>query len=258
MIEIWPIPVLGDNYVWVLQPAGGAEVAVVDPGDGAPVLAALSERGLGLAAILITHHHADHTGGVRTLVNRWSCPVYGPAAESIAAVDRPVRHGDRIMLSESLGDMEVLEVPGHTAGHVAYSSDGAVFCGDTLFAGGCGRVFEGTPDQMVDSLNRIVSLGPATQVYCAHEYTVSNLRFASTVEPGNAALATRLDHAMLQRKSGTPTVPSTIEIELETNPFLRCGEHTVIDAAQNHIGRELSGEVEVFTVVRAWKDGWRG
>jgi hydroxyacylglutathione hydrolase len=258
MIDIRPIPVLSDNYVWVIHADGASEAVVVDPGDGAAVARALSEHGLRLAAILLTHHHADHTGGVRELLAASPCPVFGPGAESIPAVDRPVAEGDRIELGPAFGAIEVIEVPGHTAGHVAYAGDEFVLCGDTLFAGGCGRVFEGTPGQMVHSLNRLVALGPSTRVYCAHEYTVSNLRFASVVEPENPTLAHRLDEAMALRSAGTPTVPSTIEIELDTNPFLRCGERTVIDAAQTHIGRALADEIEVFTVVRAWKDGWRG
>jgi len=258
MIHFWPVPVLSDNYVWILQPEGSAEVVVVDPGDGPLVRDTLASRGLRPAAILLTHHHADHTAGVASLLDMAPAPVYGPAVETIATVDRPIGGGDTIEV-EGLGlELQVMDVPGHTAGHVAYAGDGFVLCGDTLFAGGCGRVFEGTPQQMVESLTRLAALDPSTALYCAHEYTVANLRFATQVEPGNSALADRLAGVLQQREMGEPTVPSTIETELRTNPFLRCRKQSVIEAAEAYSGGSLSNEVEVFAVVRAWKDRWRG
>jgi len=154
--------------------------------------------------------------------------------------------------------LDVIDVPGHTAGHVAYSGEGYVFCGDTLFAGGCGRLFEGTPDQMVRSLSRLTALPPDTEIHCAHEYTVSNLRFGLEVEPENAAVHARLEHAQRLRADGRPTVPSTLALEMGTNVFLRCAEPGVIDGAERHAGRSLANEVEVFAAVRQWKDGWRG
>lgn len=258
MTRIWPVEVLGDNYVWVIQSATRLAVAVVDPGDADPVILALDEHGLSLAAILLTHHHADHTAGVGALLARAEVPVYGPVGEKIPTVSRPVTGGDQVKIDEIEVVLDVIDVPGHTAGHVAYSGEGYVFCGDTLFAGGCGRLFEGTPDQMVRSLSRLTALPPDTEVHCAHEYTVSNLQFGLEVEPENAALHARLEHAQRLRADGRPTVPSTLTLELGTNVFLRCAEPGVIDAAEHHAGRSLADEVEVFATVRQWKDGWRG
>jgi hydroxyacylglutathione hydrolase len=251
-----PVSVLGDNYVWILGVHGSSRAAVVDPGDAGPVLQALRDRELELAAILLTHHHADHSGGVAELAARARVPVYGPARETISGVDHPVGEGDRIDAAGT--PLEVLEVPGHTAGHVAYRGEGFVLSGDTLFAGGCGRLFEGTPEQMSRSLARLAALAPATSVHCAHEYTVANLRFALLVEPDNGHLHERLAAAELLRREGKPTVPSTIAIERLTNPFLRCSEPAVAAAAARFLGHEPRSEVEVFAAIRGWKDGWRG
>jgi hydroxyacylglutathione hydrolase len=256
MTHARPVAALGDNYVWILHAHDGRQAVVVDPGDAAPVLSELRRSGLALAAILLTHHHADHVGGVADLIGTARVPVYGPAREAIAGVDRPVRDGDRVEPSGLA--FEVLEVPGHTAGHVAYHGEGLVLSGDTLFAGGCGRLFEGTPEQMVRSLARLAALAPTTSVCCAHEYTVANLRFACEVEPGNHDLRDRLGDAMRLRSEGRPTVPSTIEIERRTNPFLRAAEPEVVEAAARRLGRRPTDEVEVFAVIRSWKDGWRG
>jgi hydroxyacylglutathione hydrolase len=258
MINVWPIQVLGDNYVWVLQTPHSHTVALVDPGDGERVLAELRSRGLRPVAVLITHHHADHTGGLGVLVDHFRTPVYGPSRERIRWVDHPVEGGRSLRLETLDLDLEVLDVPGHTAAHLAYRAPDAVFVGDVLFAGGCGRIFEGTPAEMYSSLRRLAGLAPSTAVYCAHEYTVSNLRFAREVEPANSDLEIRLDRALAQRRRGEPTVPSTIDLELRTNPFLRCGEPTVIEAAGRYAGRPMGDEVEVFATIRAWKDGWRG
>ncbi len=258
MVEIWPIPVLGDNYVWILQSPTSPDVVVVDPGSGPPVAAELAGRGLTVAAVLLTHHHSDHVGGVASLVEDRRAPVHGPAGEAIAGVDRPVNGGDRLEFSAVGVALEVLDVPGHTAGHIAFAGDGFVLCGDTLFAGGCGRVFEGTPAQMVGSLARLAALPSGTRIYCAHEYTEANLRFAAMVEPGNAALAARRDRVRELRGRGLATVPSTMADELGTNPFLRCAEPDVIAAAERHAGRAMADPVDVFATIRAWKDGWRG
>ena len=258
MIRIWPIEVLGDNYVWVLQPEEHPVVAVVDPGDAGPVIRALDDRGLDLAAMLITHHHADHTSGVGALLARGQVPVYGPARERIPTVSRPVTGGERVQINELGVELMVLDVPGHTAGHIAFVGAGFVFCGDTLFAGGCGRLFEGTPLQMVDSLSRLAALPSGTEVYCAHEYTVSNLGFGHEVEPENTDLEARLDDARRLRAHDRPTVPSTIALELRTNVYLRCSTPDVVAAAERYAGRGLADQVEVFAAVRGWKDGWRG
>jgi hydroxyacylglutathione hydrolase len=258
MVDIWPIEVFSDNYVWVLQTDGVREVVVVDPGDGLATLAALETRDLIPTAILVTHHHADHIGGIDEIVEGRAVHVFGPASEKIQCVDRPVMEGDSVELPALDLTLSVLEVPGHTAGHVAYHAPGFVLSGDTLFAGGCGRVFEGTAEQMHGSVARFADMEADTRVFCAHEYTVSNLSFAAAVEPGNRELQRRLADAIALRGNDKPTVPSTIELEQRTNPFLRCRERTVVSAAEKHAGRRLSSEVEVFATVREWKDGWRG
>ena len=256
MAAIIPIPAFADNYVWLLRE--GRAAVVVDPGDAAPVQAYLDREGLDLAAIVATHHHGDHVGGVEALVARRHVPVYGPARESIPARTRGLREGDAIVL-DALGlELLVLDVPGHTAGHIAYigrvADAPALFCGDTLFAAGCGRIFEGTPATMWTSLQKLAALDPATRVFCAHEYTLANLRFAAAVEPANVALAQRHARDAALRDRGRPTVPSTIADELATNPFLRAGEPAVRAAAEAHAGHRLDGAVAVFAALRAWKN----
>ncbi len=259
MAAIIPIPAFADNYVWLLRE--GCAAVVVDPGDAAPVQAYLDREGLDLAAIVATHHHGDHVGGIEALVARWPVPVYGPARETIPARTRALREGDGVVLDAFELELFVLDVPGHTAGHIAYTGRVAdapvLFCGDTLFAAGCGRIFEGTPAMMWTSLAKLAALDPATRVFCAHEYTLANLRFAAAVEPANAALARRQARDAALRKRGRPTVPSTIADELATNPFLRAGEPAVRAAAEAHAGRPLDGDVAVFAELRAWKNGYR-
>ena len=256
MAAIIPIPAFADNYIWLLR-AGRAAV-VVDPGDAAPVQAYLDREGLDLAAIVATHHHGDHVGGIEGLVARRRVPVYGPARESIPARTSALREGDAVVLDELGLELLVLDVPGHTAGHIAYTGRVAdapvLFCGDTLFAAGCGRIFEGTPATMWTSLSKLAALDPATRVFCAHEYTLANLRFAAAVEPANVALAQRRVRDAALRDRGQPTVPSTIADELATNPFLRANEPAVRAAAEAHAGRLLDGDVAVFAQLRAWKD----
>jgi hydroxyacylglutathione hydrolase len=258
MLQIWPVRVYSDNYVWVLETEGSRQVAVVDPGEAAPVLEALQERDLDIGTVLVTHHHGDHVGGLREIVHACHPAVYGSANESIAKVDHPVHDRDRIHLPEIDLHLGVIDLCGHTSGHVGYLGDGFAFVGDTLFGGGCGRVFEGTFEQMYRSLTRLAALPAATEIYCAHEYTLTNLRFAREVEPENLALADRIAEAEVKRSKKQPTVPSTIALELATNPFLRCFEPTVVTAAENHADRALESDIEVFGVLRRWKDEWTG
>ncbi len=256
MVDVWPIPIFDDNYVWVIGVDDASPVIVVDPGAAAPVTGALAARGKELAAILVTHHHADHTGGAAELAARASCPVFGPAGEDIPAVDRPLREGSTVAVAGLR--LEVIEVPGHTRGHLAYVGHGLLLAGDTLFAGGCGRVFEGTPREMWGSLDRLAGLPGGTALYCGHEYTVGNLRFAVEVEPGNDRLLARLQEATAARHRGAPTLPSTIAEERATNPFLRTGRAEIRRVAERFRGAPLTDDVQVFAAIRAWKDGWRG
>jgi hydroxyacylglutathione hydrolase len=258
MLKVTPVEAFSDNYIWLIHGrTDPCRVAIVDPGDPRPVLNRLEDDGLEAVAILATHHHSDHIGGVNTLVDALRLPVYGPASERIPRLDYPLRQSDRVSL-ESLGiEFGVIDCPGHTAGHIAYHGHGALFCGDTLFSAGCGRLFEGTPKQMTNSLEKLAALPEDTHVYCTHEYTISNLRFAAAVEPGNDDVLAYLDRAGRLRKDDRPTLPTTLELEKRVNPFLRCAQEDVRRAAERHIGRALHDNVAVFAAVRAWKDGFR-
>ncbi|MBX6393914.1 MAG: hydroxyacylglutathione hydrolase [Burkholderiales bacterium] len=246
------IPAFSDNYIWTLRDERHA--VVVDPGDASPVQDYLRREGLKLAAILITHHHNDHTGGVAALKRAHDVPVYAPHDERIPEASRRVREGDTVELPAFGLKLEVLEVPGHTRTHVAYYGAGMLFCGDTLFACGCGRLFEGTPAQMRDSLAKLMALPDDTRVYCAHEYTLSNIAFARAVEPGNAALAEREARDRAAREAGRPTLPSTIGLEKATNPFLRTDEPAVAAAAAQFLQRTPASAVDVFAAIREWKN----
>lgn len=250
-MQIDAIPACADNYIWALRHAG--QVVVVDPGEAAPVLACLQRTGDRLAAILVTHHHGDHIGGIAELVARFPAAVFGPAREAGDVVTRPLRDGARATV---LGiDFEVLEVPGHTRGHVAYyARDVGLFCGDTLFGAGCGRVFEGTLAEMHASLARLAALPPDTRIYCAHEYTQSCLGFARTVEPDNPAIDARSAAVAARRAAGLPSVPSLLADELATNPFLRWNAPGVIAAAAARLGRPPASAAETFAAIRLWRD----
>ena len=258
-LAVTRVPAFEDNYLWLVHGAGMAarKVAVVDPGDAAPIVHALQNQNLELAAILVTHHHRDHIGGVATLAAEYAVPVYGPAQEAIPARTVALKEGDEVAL-QALGlRFQVIDVPGHTAGHIAYYGHGALFCGDTLFSGGCGRLFEGTPEQMLASLDKLASLPPETRVYCAHEYTAANLRFALAVEPGNGALREYQGVVTSLRARNEATVPTTLGLETRINPFMRTRLPSVRNAAAAHAGRPPADDAAAFAVVREWKNGFR-
>jgi hydroxyacylglutathione hydrolase len=250
--EIVPIKAFKDNYVWTLR--RGRHAAVVDPGEARPVLDYLAREGLELAAVLATHHHADHVGGIPELLQRFRVPVYGPRNEPIATLTHPVSEGDEVSVPELGVSFSVLDIPGHTRAHIAYYGAGALFCGDTLFACGCGRLFEGTAEQMYGSLEKLRSLPDETKVYCGHEYTLANIGFAKAVEPGNAVLGAREQRDRRSRDAGRPTLPSTLGDEKATNPFLRCSDPVVIESANKYLGTRISDPVRVFAALRDWKN----
>jgi hydroxyacylglutathione hydrolase len=255
MVSIIPIPAFRDNYIWAVR--AGNVAAVVDPGDAAPVLAWLDANGVELTAIIATHHHSDHVGGVTTLRERYDVPVFGPARENIPGRTHALGERDRIVVPGIELSLSVLDIPGHTAGHIAYYAmppDPLVFCGDTLFAAGCGRIFEGTAEQMWSSLSKLAALDGNTRVYCGHEYTLANLRFAAAVEPHSADIEARIVHEREKRERNEPTLPSTIDAEHATNPFLRAAVPAVMASAAAHAGRPMDGTVDAFATLRAWKN----
>ncbi len=258
MLDVRAIPAFQDNYIWMIHGARDPRaVAVVDPGDAGPVLAALTADGLRLEAILATHHHADHVGGVAQLVAETGAGVFGPARERMPCDVTRLAAGDRARLAGLGLEFAVLDVPGHTAGHVAYVGHGALFCGDTMFSAGCGRLFEGTAEQMLASLDRFAELPDETRVYCGHEYTLANLRFARCVEAGNSDIMDYVKRATILRAEGRPTLPSTIGLEKRVNPFLRSRHENVKSSAERRAGRILPTPVAVFAEVRSWKDTFR-
>ena len=256
MPEIIPIPAFADNYIWLLR--HGSVAAIVDPGDATPVITHLERSGIALCAILATHHHGDHVGGIPALLARWQVPVFGPAREKIPGRTQALSGGDSIKVPGIDATFDVIDVPGHTSGHIAlfgeFAGGPVLFCGDTLFTGGCGRLFEGTPDQMWASLSALAALPPETRVYCGHEYTLANLRFALAVEPDNTDLRAREAREQAKRGRGEPTVPSTIGVERATNPFLRAHLPQVLSAAAAHAGRAMANDVESFATLREWKN----
>jgi hydroxyacylglutathione hydrolase len=251
-MDIIPLPAFRDNYIWALS--DGRHALVVDPGDAAPVEEFLAGSGLQLAAILVTHHHADHVGGIERLLRLGAVPVFGPARETIPCLSVALREGDVVRLDAPQLELRVMEVPGHTAGHIAYVGAGVVFCGDTLFSAGCGRLFEGTPQQMYASLARLAALPDDTRVYCTHEYTLANLAFACMAEPENLARDAWLADCESTRAAGRPTLPSSVGLEKQINPFLRTAEHTVRDTIAARLGHQPSGPVETFAALREWKN----
>ena len=261
LLQVWPIPAFDDNYIWCIH--DGNSALVVDPGDANPVLQYLADSKLYLKGILITHHHADHVGGILKLLEELGIdiPVYGPRGENIPGRTQLVKEGDVLEISAPRISLKALEVPGHTLSHIAYFAnmqanvvEPILFCGDTLFASGCGRLFEGTPTQMSQSLDKFKSLPKNTLVYCTHEYTLSNIRFALAVEPNNVNLISWSERAKELRDKNLPTLPTTIGQELQVNPFMRCDQTEVIHSAKAKSGQELPDSAHVLAVIRAWKD----
>ena len=253
-MQLMPLPAFSDNYVWLLD--RGEDRLVVDPGDAGPVLEKAAADGRAPTAILLTHHHDDHVGGVAALLRRWpGLPVYGPADPRIAGVDRPVGDCDRVAVGP--WRFEVIAVPGHTVSHIAFHGEGLLFCGDTLFSLGCGRLFEGTPRDMLGSLERLAALPAETLVCCGHEYTLANAAFARVVEPDNPALRRRQAEATTMRDRGLPTLPSTLGGELDCNPFLRIDAPAVRAAVAAHEPGAAGDRAATFAGLRRWKDGFR-
>ena len=259
-MELLAIAAFSDNYIWMLH--DGHQAVVVDPGDATPVLAALEAHSLRLVGILVTHHHSDHVGGLAALRSHLDGPIYGPRREKIPTPYTAVDAGQSV---ELLGQrFDVIDVPGHTAGHIAFHCaapmDGSapiLFCGDTLFSGGCGRLFEGTPAQMHASLHALAALPGNSRVCCAHEYTLGNLRFARQIEPANAELAAYQRWCEAQRTDGLPTLPSTVFTERQINPFLRASEPAVVAAALAHSPSSHADPVSVFATLRQWKNDFK-
>ena len=258
MLSISPIPAFQDNYIWMIKNEEDNTAFVVDPGDASPVLETLGRENLTLAGILITHHHFDHIDGIDELLAQHKVPVYGPKNPAIKQIDHRLSEGDTIQVYDV--DFEIIEIPGHTLDHIAYYSKTLktpiLFCGDTLFVAGCGRVFEGTHGQMHTSLNKLGSLPASTQVYCTHEYTMANLRFAHTVDKTNPALRDYIFYSQHLRDMNMPTVPSSIEMELAINPFMRSDQPTIKEAAEKHSNQVLNTPEEVFQIIRSWKDSF--
>lgn len=257
MLEVTPIPAFTDNYIWVIIHSPSQHCLIVDPGESTNVTAFIDSKNLQPVAILLTHHHADHVGGSATLSQHYHIPVYGPALENIPSVTHPLAGDEILPFTELNLNLQVLAIPGHTIGHIAYFGDQRLFCGDTLFTGGCGRIFEGTAEQMFQSLNRLAALPENTLVYCGHEYTQANLAFAHTIDPTNSPLALRISATNILREQGLPTVPSTMGLEKQTNPFLRCDNPAIIAAANRQIGRDSANSSEVFTAIRLMKNSFK-
>jgi len=255
-INITPIHAFNDNYIWAITKTGSSQVILVDPGDFKASSKFIEEQKLSLAAILITHHHHDHVGAIEQLAKTYNSNVcvYGPATESIPGKTIALEEENFVEFPDFNLTLRVLDVPGHTSGHIVYYNNDILFCGDTLFSGGCGRLFEGTAEQMHHSLSKLSQLPQHTKVFCAHEYTLANLHFALAVEPDNQELLSYFNQVKTYRDHNKPTLPSTIAQEKLINPFLRCNQPSIQDAATLYCNHTLNSEAEVFAIIRRWKD----
>ncbi|WP_432473262.1 hydroxyacylglutathione hydrolase [Amphritea sp. HPY] len=255
MFNITAIPAFNDNYIWAISVPGCKDIAVVDPGDAAVVKHYLKANQLNLSAILITHHHQDHTGGVKQLAADYELTVYGPANSPFDGIQKVLGNGDAIdLFGQSL---TIQEVPGHTLDHISYFHAAAtpqLLCGDTLFLAGCGRLFEGSAAQMFSAMNYFKALPDNTEIYCTHEYSLANLAFAAAVEPDNDAIQDSISHCNSLRQQQTPTLPSTIGAEKKINPFMRTAEASVRQAAELFSGSKPGSETDVFATIREWKN----
>lgn len=255
MRSMFPIPAFTDNYIWVWVDGVKKQAIVVDPGDAAPVLAFLDQKQLTLNAILVTHKHHDHTGGIPALLSAFpKASVFSHPVEQVAQTTQFV--SDNNVFNIDQHKFRVIAIPGHTLGHIAYYCKPVLFCGDTLFTNGCGRIFEGTAEQMLDSLKKLMALPDDTLIYCGHEYTLSNIKFALHVEPNNHELQKRFEETKKLRAQNKPTVPSTMKLEKVTNPFLRCHSPDIIQNVSEHVGKKLNSEVDVFSELRQWKNNF--
>jgi len=255
------IKAFNDNYIWALANTSNDNVALVDPGDASVCIDYLLHNNLVLSEILITHHHSDHVGGIKGLLDfaktkAWPVTVYGPSNENIALLDVKLKENDEVNLTGLGLQFSVLDLPGHTKGHIAYFDDNILFCGDTLFSGGCGRLFEGTPKQMHHSIAKLANLPDDTLIYCAHEYTQANLAFALAVEPNNAALHNYAEQVKVKRQNNESTIPSNIALEQKINPFMRCHEEAVKSAAEQYSKAIQNSEIDVFSIIRSWKNNF--
>lgn len=256
MINVFPVRAFRDNYIWIAHNQHFA--LIIDPGDATPVLTWLRQQKLQPIAILCTHHHHDHTNGISLLTQKFEIPVYGPASEKIPGMTHPLAEGDTLVLPELSLELGVLDVPGHTAGHIVYHGQNQLFCGDTLFSCGCGRIFEGSAQQMFDSLQKLAALPDETQVYCTHEYTLDNIRFARMIDPDNPELIGLESNVEKKLEQNMPTLPSSLAVEKAANPFLRCDQPAIIQSASRYAGRQLTDPVSVFAAIRDWKNNFRG
>ncbi len=255
MSHIITVPAFSDNYIWLICDEKVENAVIVDPGDATPVLSILNEQDITPEGILITHFHHDHVGGIAGILQKYpDLPVYGPVNESIPHITHPLSGSEQLHFEDINIRFEVLNVPGHTAGHIAYYGDGKLFCGDTLFAAGCGRVFNGTLEELHNSLQKVKALPADTLIYCAHEYTLDNIGFAKWVEPDSGSLLAREEQAMALIDANKPTVPSLLSLELETNPFLRTDLPHVKEQVEKGTGKKLQNSAEVFAAMRTWKD----